>query len=176
MFVHRKSGVIRAVREAQFDLPVSQPLLTLLSTTRQALLSIDLSEEQIRRTPRTEELASIYRFTAVVYPDKIIGHVGSWEGIRNCPEVEDINPAPLSYRWVAWLDADDEDEFLDYGENVCFIGFCQRGQLGDLSKKYSSPDYTFLAFPVFEQVPTPALDQAIINEWEADFEEWLTCQ
>ncbi len=109
MFVHRKSGVIRVVREAQFDLPVSQPLLTLLSTTKQALLSIDISEEQIRQTPRTEELASIYRFTTVVYPDKIIGQIGSWEGVRNCPEVEDINPAPLSYRWVAWLDSDEEE-------------------------------------------------------------------
>jgi hypothetical protein len=176
MFVHRKSGVIRVVREAQFDLPVSQPLLTLLSTTKEALLSIDISEEQIRRTSRTEELASIYRFTAVVYPDKIIGLVGSWDEVRNCPEVEAINPAPLSYRWVAWLDADDEDEFLDYGENVCFTGFCQKEQLGDLSNKYLVPDCTFLAFPVFEPVPTPALDQAIANEWEADFEQWLTCQ
>ncbi len=176
MFVHRKSGVIRVVREAQFDLPVSQPLLTLLSTTRQALLSIDLSEEQIRRTSRTEELASIYRFTAGVYPDKIIGLVGSWDEVRNCPEVEAINPAPLSYRWVAWLDAEDEDEFLDYGENVCFTGFCQKEQLGDLSNKYLVPDHTFLAFPVFESVPTPALDQAIANAWEDEFEEWLTCQ
>jgi hypothetical protein len=174
MFVHRKSGVIRVVREAQFDLPVSQPLLTLLSTTRQALMSLDISDEQIRQTPRTEELASIYRFTAVVYPDKIIGQVGSWEGVRNSPEVEDINPAPLSYRWVAWLDADDVDEFLDYGENVCFTGFCEKEQLGDLSKKYSLPDYTFLAFPVFEPVPTPALDQAIAHKLEDEFEELLT--
>jgi hypothetical protein len=173
MFVHRKSGVIRVVREAQFVLPVSQPLLTLLSTTKQALMSLDVSEEQIRRTPRTEELASIYRFTAVVYPDKIIGHIGSWEGVRNCPEVEDINPAPLSYRWVAWLDSD-EEAFLDYGENVCFTGFCPKEQLGDLSKKYLSPDYTFLVFPVFETVPTPALDQAIANKWEDEFEELLT--
>ncbi len=174
MFVHRKSGVIRVVREAQFDLPISQPLLTLLSTTKQALLSIDISEEQIRRTPRTEELASIYRFTAVVYPDKIIGLIGSWEGVRNSPKVPDISPAPLSYRWVAWLDTDDEDEFLDYGENVCFTGFCQKEQLGDLSEKYSRPDYTFLAFPLFETVPKPALDQAIVNEWEDEFEELLT--
>lgn len=174
MFVHRKSGVIRVVREAQFDLPVSQPLLTLLSTTKQALLSIDISEEQIRRTPRTEELASIYRFTAVVHPDKIIGQVGSWEGIRNSPKVSDITPAPLSYRWVAWLDADDDAEFLDYGENVCFTGFCQKEELTDLSKKYFPPDYTFLVFPVFEPVPTPALDQAIVNDWEDEFEELLT--
>lgn len=174
MFVQRKSGVIRVVREAQFDLPVSQPLLTLLSTTKQALLSIDISEEQIRRTPRTEELASIYRFTAVVYPDMIIGLVGSWDRVRHCPEVEDINPAPLSYRWVAWLDADVEDEFLDYGENVCFTGFCPKEQLVDLSNKYLQPDYTFLAFPVFEPVPTPALDQAIVNDWEDELVEWLT--
>ncbi len=174
MFVHRKSGVIRVVREAQFELPVSQPLLTLLSTTKQALLSIDISEEQIRRTPRTEQLASIYRFTAVVCPDKIIGLIGSWEGIRNSPKVQDINPAPLSYRWVAWLDADDEDEFLDFGDNVCFTGFCQKEQLSDLSKKYSLPDYTFLAFPMFEPVPTPALDQAVANGWEDEFEESLT--
>ncbi len=173
MFVHRKSGVIRVVREAQFDLPVSQPLLTLLSTTKQALLSIDISEEQIRQTPRTEELASIYRFTTVVYPDKIIGQIGSWEGVRNCPEVEDINPVPLSYRWVAWLDSD-EEEFLDYGENVCFTGFCPKEQLDDLSKKYLLPGYTFLAFPVFEQVPTPSLDQVIANDWEDEFEELLT--
>lgn len=173
MFVHRKSGVIRVVREAQFDLPVSQPLLTLLSTTKQALMSLDISEEQIRRTPRTEELASIYRFTAVIYPDKIIGLVGSWEGVRNCPEVEDINPAPLSYRWVTWLDSD-EEEFLDYGENVCFTGFCPKEQLDDLSKKYLLPGYTFLAFPVFEQVPTPSLDQVIANDWEDEFEELLT--
>ncbi len=173
MFVHRKSGVIRVVREAQFDLPVSQPLLTLLSTTKQALLSIDISEEQIRQTPRTEELASIYRFTTVVYPDKIIGQIGSWEGVRNCPEAEDINPAPLSYRWVAWLDSD-EEEFLDYGENVCFTGFCQKEELADLSKKYLLPSYTFLAFPVFEQVPTPSLDQVIANDWEDEFEELLT--
>ncbi len=174
MFVHRKSGVIRVVQEAQFDLPVSQPLLTLLSTTKQALLSIDISEEQIRRTPRTEELASIYRFTTVVYPDKIIGLIGSWEGVRNSPKVEDINPAPLSYRWVAWLDSDDHDEFWDHGDHVCFTGFCQKEQLGDLGKKYSLPDFTFLAFPVFEPVPTPALDQAIVNEWEDEFEELLT--
>jgi hypothetical protein len=174
MFVHRNSGVIRIVREAQFDLPASQPLLTLLATTKGALLSIDISEEQIRRTPRTEELASIYRFNAVVYPDKIIGQVGSWEGVRKSPEVEDINPAPLSYRWVAWLDADDEDEFLDYGENVCFTGFCQKEELADLSKKYLPPDYTFLVFPVFEPVPTPALDQAIVNDWEDELEDLLT--
>ncbi len=173
MFVHRQSGVIRVVREAQFDLPVSQPLLTLLSTTKQALMSLDISEEQIRRTPRTEELASIYRFTAVAYSDKIIGLVGSWDGVRNCPEVEDINPAPLSYRWVAWLDSD-EEEFLDYGENVCFTGFCQKEQLGDLGEKYVFPDYTLLAFPMFEPVPTPALDQAIANDWEDEFEVWLT--
>ncbi len=173
MFVHRKFGVIRVVREAQFDLPVSQPLLTLLSTTKQALMSLDISEEQIRRTPRTEELASIYRFTAVVYPDKIIGLVGSWDGVRNSPKVPDISPAPLSYRWVAWLDSD-EEEFLDYGENVCFTGFCENEQLVNLSKKYSLPDYTFLAFPMFDPVPMPALDQAIANEWEGEFEESLT--
>jgi hypothetical protein len=174
MFVHRKSGVIRVVREAQFDLPVSQPLLTLLSTTKQALLSIDISEEQIRRAPRAKELVSIYRYTAVVYPDKIIGQVGSWEGIRNSPKVSDINPVPLSYRWVAWLDADDDDEFLDNGENVCFTGFCPKEQLGNLSKKYLPPDYTFLAFPVFETLSAQALDQAIANEWEGEFEESLT--
>jgi hypothetical protein len=175
MFVHRKTGVIRVVREAQFGLPVSQPLLTLLSTTKEALLSIDISEEQIRRTPRTEELASLYRFTAVVYPDKIIGLIGSWDGVRNSPAVDDINPAPHSYRWVAWLDSDDEDEFLEYGEHVCFTGFCQKDQLNELSKKYLVPGHTFLAFPVFEPVPTPAMDQAIVNEWEGEFEALLTC-
>jgi hypothetical protein len=174
MFIHRKSGVIRLVREAQFDLPVSQPLLTLLSTTKQALLSIGISEEQIRRTPRTQEMASIYRYTTVAYPEKIIGLVGSWEQVRTSPEVADINPAPITYRWVAWLDSGDEDEVLDYGENVCFTGFCQKEELGLLGKKYSLPDYTFLVFPVFEQVPTPELDQAIANEWEDEFEEWLT--
>jgi hypothetical protein len=137
-------------------------------------LSLDISEEQIRQTPRTEELASIYRYTAVVYPDKIFGQIGSWEGVRNCPEVKDINPAPLSYRWVAWLEADDDDEVLDYGENVCLTGFCPKEQLADLSKKYLSPDHTFLLSPVFETVPTPALDQAIANKWEDGFEELLT--
>jgi hypothetical protein len=174
MFVHRNSGVIRVVREAQFDLPVSQPLLTLISTTKEALLSIDISEEQIRRTPRTEELANIYRYTTVVYSDKVIGLVGSWEWVRNSPEVANLNPAPLSYRWVAWLDSDDEDEFLDYGENVCFTGFCDREKLQELGKKYPSPGYTFLAYPVFEQLPMPTMDQAIVNAWEDEYEELLT--
>jgi len=174
MFIHRKTGVIRLVRESQFDLPVSRPLLTLLSTTKQALLTIGISEEQIRATPRTKGLESIYRHTTVVYPEKIIGLVGSWEQIRTSAEVADISPTPLSYRWVAWLDSDDEDEVLDYGENVCFTGFCQKEGLGQLGKKYSPPEYTFLVFPVFEQVPTPELDQAIANEWEDEFEEWLT--
>ncbi len=174
MFLHRKTGVIQVVREAQFSLPVSQPLLTLMSTTKEALLSLDLSEEQILSTPRTQSLASIYRFSAVVYPDKIIGLVGSWDGIRNSPEVKDINPTPLSYRWVAWLDSDDEDEFVEYGEHVCFTGFCDKVQLSELSQKYLVPGYTFLAYPVFEHVPTPALDQAIVNDWEDEFEELLT--
>ncbi len=174
MFVHRNSGVIRVVREAQFDLPVSQPLLTLMSTTKEALLSVDISDEQIRRTPRSETFSSIYRFTTVVYPDKVIGMVGSWERVRNSPKVPSINPAPLNYRWVAWLETDDEDEFLDYGEHVCFTGFCERTRLDELSKKYLLPGCTFLAYPVFEQVPTPSLDQAIANKWEDEFEEWLT--
>lgn len=175
MFIHRKTGVIRVVREAQFALPVSQPLLTLMSTTKEALLSVDISEEQIRRTQRTLELASIYRFSAVVYPDKIIGLVGSWDGVRNAPKVSDISPNPLSYRWVAWLDSDWEDELPTYGEHVCFTGFCERKQLTELSKKYSVPGYIFYAYPVFEQIPTPALDQAIVNDWEDELEELLTC-
>jgi hypothetical protein len=174
MFVHRKTGVIRVVREAQFELPVSQPLLTLLSSTKQALLSIGISEEQIRRTPRTQELASIYRYTTVAYPEKIIGLVGSWEVVRNSPKIDDISPTPHSYRWVAWLNSGDEDEVLDYGENVCFTGFCQKEQLGQLSQKYSLPAYNFLVFPMFEQIPTPSLNQAIANQWEDEFEEWLT--
>lgn len=83
MFIHRKSGSIWVVREPQFDIPTTEPLLTLLSTSKEALLSIGLFEEDIRLTPKLESAELLYRYTAVVHAGVIIGQVGSWDKIRS---------------------------------------------------------------------------------------------
>lgn len=174
MFIHRKSGSIWIVREPQFDLPTTEPLLTLLSTSKEALLSIGLSEEEVRMTPKLEVVELLYRFTALVYARAIIGQVASWDTARRCEMLNaNINPKPYSWRWVAWLEPGDDDELWSYGQNVCFTGFCDQEGLAELAERFGKSDKTFLAFPIFDRATHQHSPQLIVSEWDDELEETL---
>lgn len=175
MFIHRKNGSIWIVREPQFYLPTTEPLLSLLSTSQEALLSIGIAEEGIRTTPKMEGTELLYRFTAVVYAKAIIGQVGSWDKVRSVELLTtNVNPTPYSWRWVAWLEPGDDDELWSYEENVCFTGFCQTRGLAELAERFDKPDHTFLAFPTFDRTTHQHSPQLVVSEWDAELEETLT--
>lgn len=175
MFIHRKTGSIWIVREPQFDLPTTEPLLTLLSTSKEALLSIGIAEEDIRMTAKMEGAELLYRFTAVVYARAIIGQIGSWDKVRSGELLTtNVNPSPYSWRWVAWLEPGDDDESWSYEENVCFTGFCDKNSLGELAERFGTKEHTFLAFPIFDRTTHQHSPQLIVSEWDDDLEEALT--
>lgn len=175
MFIHRKTGSIWIVREPQFDLPTTEPLLTLLSTSKEALLSIGLTDEDIRNTPKLEGAELLYRYTAVVYARAIIGQVGSWDKVRSGEVLRtNINPIPYSWRWVAWLEPGDDDELWSYEENVCFTGFCEKEGLSELAGRFGQADQTFLAFPIFDRSTHQHSPQMIVSEWDDELEEALS--
>lgn len=174
MFIHRKTGSIWIVREPQFDIPTAEPLLTLLATTKEALLSIGLGEEDVRKTSRLEGAELLYRYTAVVYARAIIGQVGSWGKVRsNEILTANVNPAPSSWRWVAWLEPGDDDELWSYEENVCFTGFCEKNGLRELAERFGKPERSFLAFPIFDRTTHQHSPQMIVSEWDDELEEAL---
>jgi len=174
MFIHRKTGSIWIVREPQFDLPTKEPLLTLLATTKKALLSIGLGEEDVRKTSRLKGVELLYRYTAVVLARTIIGQVGSWDKVRsNEILTTNVNPAPSSWRWVAWLEPGDDDELWSYGENVCFTGFCEQEGLAELAERFGKSDNTFLALPIFDRATSQHSPQLIVSQWDDELEEAL---
>lgn len=174
MFIHRKTGSIWIVREPQFDIPTTEPLLTLLATSKEALLSIGLPDEDIRNTPKLEGAELLYRYTAVVYARAIIGQVGSWDKVRsNEILTTNVNPAPFSWRWVAWLEPGEDGDLWSYEANVCLTGFCEKGGLRELAERFGKPEHSFLAFPIFDRTTHQHSPQMIVSEWDDELEESL---
>ena len=152
MFIHRNNGVVRLVREPQYVLPTSQPLLTVLSTSREALQSLGIGRNSIARLYPDENVAQLFRFYALVYPETIIGHLGSWQSARTLPVLDDsLTKKPLAYRWTAWVEQNWDEERLAVLDQVCLAGVCNLDELESLSQRFSPSSDSFLAYPVFSQ-------------------------
>lgn len=152
MFIHRTQGVIRVVREKQFDLPTSQPLLTLLANSKEALESIGLGESAISRLRPEGNVAPMYRYFALVYPESVIGHLGAYENARKLPLGSNLTPAPVKFRWTIWGEIDWEtvDDFDD-ADQACFTGVCARTELSELATQAAESNDTLLAYPIYEE-------------------------
>jgi hypothetical protein len=85
-----------------------------------------------------------------------------------------INPNPYAWRWVAWLEPGEDDELWSYEENVCFTGFCEKDDLGELAQRFNKSDQAFLAFPIFVRTTHQYSAQLIVSEWNDELEESLT--
>lgn len=147
MFIHRNQGVIRVIRELQFDLPTSQPLLTLLASSPEALTSIGITEAAISRLIPKENLASFYRFYALVYPETVIGHLGSFESARTIPISQNITPEPKAFRWAAWLERDWESDDFSEHDSACLTGMAQTEELVELRNTLCRGSDNFLVYP-----------------------------
>ena len=152
MFIQRNNGVVRIVREPQYVLPTTQPLLTVLGTSREALHSLGISNDSVLRLYPDENVAPLFRFSALVYPETIIGHLGSWESARTLPVLDySLTKRPLAYRWTAWVEQDWDEERQAVLDKVCVTGVCKLDELESVSKRFASSSDTFLVYPVFTE-------------------------
>ena len=152
MFIHRTHGVVRVVREKQFELPTSQPLLTLLANSKEALESISVGQASISSLWPEGNVSHLYRYFALVYPESIIGHLGSYENARTLPLDSNLTPVPVNFRWIIWGEIDWEkvDDFNN-STQACFTGVCTQGELNELAEQAAESNDTLLAYPMYEE-------------------------
>ena len=166
MLLQTNTDVVLVTREAQHVLPTSEPLLTVLGSSKESLISLGFSEEEIEQANTHETTTPIYRFLARTYPEMIIRVIGSWDAARSIEITEELLSRSTNlFRWTAWLNPDPEFDSWDYEEDFCLMGYCSREELAAISNQYLKNAERFLAFPVYKTSEVSPRGQALLVDW-----------
>ncbi len=167
MLIQTNKDVVLITRESQYVLPTSEPLLTVLGSSKKSLKSLGFSEDEIEQANTSDGTTPLYRFLVRTYPEMIIRVIGSWDAARSVDITEELLSRSTNlFRWTAWLNPDPETDIWEYEEDFCLMGYCSREELAAISNQYLQSAERFLAFPVYKTSEVSPRGQALLVDWE----------
>lgn len=163
MLIQTNKDVVLVTREAQYVLPTSEPLLTVLGSSMESLKSLGFAEDEIEVACSNDGTTSLYRFLVRTYPAMIIRVIGSWDAARSVEITEELLSRSTNlFRWTAWLKPDPDFATWDFEEDFCLMGYCSREELATISTQYTQRAERFLAFPIYKTSEVSPRGQALL--------------